>query len=419
VSRRWIAPLLAVLLASCAQLWLALDDPEMKRWRARASELRGLEFRRPVQLVWIEPGEVRALLRDELSDLLRDDYPIAYRDALAALGLLPANLDLAQTYLDVNVAQLGGLYSPRRRTMYVLRGTERVSEGLVLHELGHALQHQHFSTTLGLMQGLRRNDDVVLALSAVLEGDATLLMLAGARAADGEIHPEAVRSLHAALRLDLDQPMGVLAGVPTLVRTALMFPYVEGLVLVQRHRSMEGWDGVDALLRDPPLTTRRVLDPLSAAPAGFIGLDLDWLGARSGCRVGHDNVAGVVGIEVLLRDHGSVPEHEMLAEWAGDRFVQLGCDTGAELLWVSRWRSATAATSFAAAYARIAAPIAAEPGRPREASATRVGTSVVVATPGVAHLAGEALARSQVREYADLAEWLADACFPESPCPQR
>jgi hypothetical protein len=129
VSRRWIAPLLAVLLASCAQLWLALDDPEMKRWRARASELRGLEFRRPVQLVWIEPGEVRALLRDELSDLLRDDYPIAYRDALAALGLLPANLDLAQTYLDVNVAQLGGLYSPRRRTMYVLRGTERVSEG--------------------------------------------------------------------------------------------------------------------------------------------------------------------------------------------------------------------------------------------------------------------------------------------------
>jgi hypothetical protein len=48
---------------------------------------------------------------------------------------------------------------------------------------------------------------------------------------------------------------------PAFLRSVLLFPYVHGLVLVRRTYESGGYEAVNALLRDPPLSSEQVLHP--------------------------------------------------------------------------------------------------------------------------------------------------------------
>ncbi len=403
-----------VALVGCAQLWLLDADPELRELRRRAVELRGLDFVRPVALEWVEPGGVREVVRAELDEMLEPRFARDYRDAWAAVGLLPPDIDLVETFLEVNAEQIAGLYSIARRRMFVVRGPGEIDAPLVIHELVHALQHQHFGRVLELMQGLRRNDDALLALAAAAEGDATWIMLAAQPGANGAVAPGVLESMRVALQLDLERPVGALARAPAIVRTSMLYPYVAGLALAEQRQAA---GGLDALLRDPPLSTHAVRRLHERPATGFVGLPLDWLAQRleaQGCALGHDNVLGVLGVRVLMSDHGG-PARGWRG-WRGDRFVHARCGATPELLWVSRWADADAAAAFAQAHDGIAAAIAERAGG-APARARIHGRDAIVATPGIEALAGAAHERSVFRSFADLDAWIAADCFPESPCP--
>jgi ABC-type amino acid transport substrate-binding protein len=388
-------------------------------WRARASELRGLSFARRVPLHWITRDDLPELVRGELADVIAAGYATEYRDAAAALGLIPADLDLVELLVRLNRDQIAGLYSVRRREMFVLGGAAQPDVPIVIHELVHALQHQHFAGTLELMQGLRHHDDVVLALGAAAEGDAMLVMLLHSTDSAELPHSNA-DALRAGLRAELAAPAGLLAEVPRIVRMSLLFPYASGFDLAERAYRAEGRAGLDRLLRDPPLSSLRVRRPELDRPVEFLRIPAARAArlAGPGCRAGHDNVVGVVGIEALFADHGAPEASAALeASWSGDRFLHLVCPQGAELVWITRWTTPRAAREFAAAYAKIAASaarVAPLAGVPR---AVARGRSAIVTTPRLAGSLGILLEATEVRSYADLAAWREDGCFPESPCP--
>jgi hypothetical protein len=411
------------LLVACAT-W----QPELNPWRLQASELRGLDFKRPVPLYWASPRELPGLVRDELDAMIDPEYAIAYRDAFAALGLIPPDLDLVDVLVRLNQEQIAGFYSVRRRTMFVVTGgavpglaPELPIEqaGVVIHELVHALQHQHFPGTLELMQGLRHNDDVVLALGAAAEGDAMLTMLRSGQR-DGKLSETAVELMRARLRHDLANPAGLLAEVPRIVRLSLLFPYVAGFELAARRYRADGSAGLDAMLREPPLSSQAVSSPDVAAAVEFVRLPAQRAAelAGPGCRPGHDNVAGALGVEALLADHAGPEASDRFEQtWRGDRFLHVACPGGAELLWITRWATREDAASFAAAYASIAprvASVAPLAGVPRVETRDR---GVLVFTPRLAAGIDELFASTEARSYASLGQWLADDCFPESPCP--
>jgi hypothetical protein len=174
------------------------------------------------------------------------------------------------------------------------------------------------------------------------------------------------------------------------------------------------------MLREPPLSSQAVSSPDAPAAVEFVRLPARRAAELAGprCRPGHDNVAGALGVEALLADHaGSEASDRFEQAWRGDRFLHVACPHGAELLWITRWATREDAQSFAAVYASLAlrvasvAPLAAAP---------RVETrdrAVLVFTPRLAAGIDELFAAIQTRSYATLGEWLADDCFPESPCP--
>jgi hypothetical protein len=410
---------------------------EFAAWRTAASALRGLPFRdagllgrwlagRPaLHLRWILPAEIGAVLRDELGRVLPMGEADGYRDAYATLGVLPREIDLLDTLLSLQEEQLVGLYSAYRRTMYVVHdpaGTGGHDPSMiVIHELVHALQHQHFPDTIRVLQALRHDDDVVTAMASALEGDASLTMMAfGAREGVGRSPAEAAR-VRDSMLADIAMPSGRMAEVPRLLRVSLIFPYAYGTVLAAARYAADGNAGLDALLAEPPLSTERVRFADETAPVEFLRLPLAGLAARlasRGCSVGHDNVAGALTLGVLFEEHGGDDAPEpLLRGWAGDRFLHVGCPAGPELAWVTRWDTEPAARAFAAAYARIAPSVAAAAGLAGPPRVAVDGRTAWVLSPGLESERDLLRAGLESRSYPTWRAWHAAGCFPADRCP--
>ena len=133
---------------------------------------------------------------------------------------------------------------------------------LLAHELTHALQDQRLDLDRR-MKGLRDSTDALLALQAVLEGEATIVMTdALVESVPGDAR-EALGSDPVEQILDgLDNPAAVEGadGVPEFFVKELVFPYAAGTAWVRQKKKEGGWAAVDAVYghlpandaRDPP-----------------------------------------------------------------------------------------------------------------------------------------------------------------------
>lgn len=416
-----------VLALACAWPGAVRDAPDpLDPWKLRASELRDLPFIDPVRLERIASEEIPEIARAEIAEMFDPDYVDAYRDAYAALGLLPPDLDLMETILALQQEQLVGLYSLSRRTLYVVvnREGEAAPPMIIVHELVHALQHQHFPRTVAILQGLERSDDLISAISAVVEGDASLTMLAVEPGfSSGERSVEAAERYRDIMLVDLDAPAGLLGQAPRLLQVSLIAPYAYGVVLAAERFSMDGNTGLDKLNWDPPLSTLEVLFADETDPIEFVELPMDWLESELlplGCDVGHDNVAGFLTLRVFFEEFAPDLETDSwLRGWRGDRFLHLRCTDGSRLVWLLQWEDAEAARDFAKAYRGVAAAAAERADLPGVPQVVVHNRSALVVSPALHRLAPQILDRAEIRAYGSFRDWVADGCFPEPGCPEE
>lgn len=254
--------LLAVLLvSSVAQAGV----PEIS---ARVEALRGLSFERPVEVVEVPRGDLRKVL---LAQMERDTtLPVGQAmEVLEALLLIPDSSVALENLLTVYEAQVLAYYDPTSRKYYTFDvGPDgepvpaMLEEAIAIHELTHALQDQRFDAGKRLRE-LESDWDRQMAYHAVLEGEATLLMLAAL------IEPMGMTLKDLAASEDLVSSMaemaatspGMPAGADPYFVESLKFPYIQGLGLVLEAFRREGWKGVDQLHDRPPVTTEEVLRP--------------------------------------------------------------------------------------------------------------------------------------------------------------
>jgi len=93
---------------------------------------------------------------------------------LSILGLIPADTDLFELYLNLFTEQVLGLYDPETDQLYVIADRGEfgpLEESTLAHEYVHALQQQHFDIQ-SLGESAEVDLDASVALSALVEGDA-------------------------------------------------------------------------------------------------------------------------------------------------------------------------------------------------------------------------------------------------------
>ncbi|HEU4888360.1 MAG TPA: hypothetical protein VFV49_10765, partial [Thermoanaerobaculia bacterium] len=223
-----------------------------------------------------------------------------------------------------------------------LADPKTLEEMVMVHELTHALQDQHFK--LGDKEkALMRDTDANFAYHAVLEGEAVLVMVAHLLGKSGLDFDEVVKD---------DGMLGMITSAaqaeqmmdpstPKYFAEMLKFPYLDGLKFVVAAYRRGGWKELDRIHANPPRTTREVLHPDEYFARTFKPRPFDTTtpaGAISAEHMGEFHWRFLLGADAARG-------------WVNDRVVVYRPDkNGVRVQAQTTWESPERAAAFASAY---------------------------------------------------------------------
>ena len=255
--------------------------------------------------------------------------------------------------------------------MYEDASLENSQNRVVLaHELTHALQDQHFGLKR-LPLEIKNNDDVVAAASALVEGEATLVM------SEYMMKNLSLKALKDNVAATITQNMSELAGAPRYLREMLVFPYLRGQEFCSSLYGGGGYEAVSAAYEKPPTSTAQILHPEKYfREPREEPIAIEWADVTvNGKAPTADNTLGEMGMRIQIAQYTDDRTGEDAANgWRGDRYVCY--EGGAALAWKSVWASEREAAEFAAAETKV---IAARKDRAaRRVEVKQTGTSVLL-----------------------------------------
>lgn len=342
---------------------------EVLELRAEVERTRGLAFRFDVPVSVETPDEVVVSLRDELHTSDATAEFEALDATLRAFRLDRGTGSLQEQYLAVMQGDLAGYYDPDDgRLVVVGRGNQFRRKGLgeeeratASHELVHALQDQHFDLWT-LMERDLYDDDVAIALQALVEGDATLAMISHvAPGFEKMVSAMPASALAGMLSTSADVDVGAMASAPPVLRRSLMFPYLQGMGFAVALFKAGEWDAVNAAYRAPPLSSEQILHPERRATDWPVRLDLRPLVLVDGWTARPQNTLGEFGIVGLLEEYGLDADAAATAAagWGGDRYeVFTGPGDAVAARWATTWDTEKDAEQFEQAIAAWAHGVA-------------------------------------------------------------
>ncbi|WP_146974984.1 hypothetical protein [Lujinxingia vulgaris] len=359
----------------------------------QVANIRGLELLDEIPKGVKDREELRTMLIEQLHNEIPEEVFLAEEQMFKRLGIFEPDVNYRQLMLDLLTEQIAGFYDQSAKELYIMVGLpEQLQHSAMAHEIFHAIQDQHFDIGELLAPFTsQENGDFALARMALIEGDATVLMIdyvlyeSGTLPAGRALSVADVPMITATL-LEMDTEelaaaegmsgpgmmgMGesavpsltdsVLGSAPRIVRDLLLFPYIEGMRFVLRARANRAWSDVDAIYGDAPVSTSQILHP-ERYFAGELPIDIqvDPSEALGGYEPIFDSVLGELQIRSWLATHadryeGLAEPGEVAAGWRGDRLLGYRNDTGEVVaVHVSSWENEDEAREFASAQVAIA-----------------------------------------------------------------
>ncbi|WP_437283964.1 hypothetical protein [Sorangium sp. So ce406] len=229
----------------------------------------------------------------------------------------------------------------------------REQRAVLAHEFQHALQAQNFGLPdLGALPGEERR----LAQLAVIEGDATLTMMAYLSAdAGAPLGRTLRRAAELSRQLSLDalphrEGNAALRAALPIARERLLFPYAAGAAFVADIYRAGGFPLVNHLYARPPASTEQVLHPQKYLDGEPI-VPVRAPEAPPGYRTLGSEPLGELQTRVVLERCAPAAEARIASEgWGGDAFSVIGDGAqGVALLWSTAWDTERDAEEFEAA----------------------------------------------------------------------
>jgi len=339
---RKFSTIVPTILFLCAALTAQSRPLPIQKLKRSVEKLGNLAFKSPLP--------VRYLSRDQLREYITAYFDSEYPDTLAdkeslflyCLGFVERNLDLKALRLRVLLNNIGGLYNEKTKELCVLedhRFSDEMSSLIVVHELRHAVQDQHYNLSR-ILGGLSDFDDRKMAALAAVEGDATFVMVI-----HSGFEPEVLTSYNADALMSFSPLANTTAlyNAPPVLRHLLTMPYIKGLDFITAVFKKKRWKGVARIFASPPQSSEQILHPEKylkrEAPAAVT------LGYQpEGWTEVHSGVVGEFLIHLLLK--GEVTEIDTPLGWGGDLFRLYTKPQGYFFIWESVWDKDKAAGAF-------------------------------------------------------------------------
>jgi len=344
-----------------------------------ASQDSGLARHSPVKHQLVSQDDVKHHMAAALNGLEETQRMARSEVVLKKFGYLPRDFNLKNFLVTASPQSLGGYYEFQTKTINLVNwvGLED-QRPIMAHELTHALQDQNYDLMHWEHRAQRppamhvAADEAVesIARRAVIEGQAMIVYVDYLLKPYGRTlgdTPGAMEYVKDRLTASYDTTLLVVRNAPLLLKDTAVFPYREGLVfemeLLQKGGTSQAFAGAFAR---PPADTHEIMEPKAyldgeKTPAVTIP-DLTMLLADK-YDVYDSGSMGQLDVRILAQQLGS--ENDMFTvtpAWNGGAYVAVkrrpapgGHDTpvstaGIALLYVSRWKSASAARRFIEVY---------------------------------------------------------------------
>lgn len=346
-----------------ARLATAKERAAIQSLVRTAESVRQLRLRHPVTIE-IEDGDaIAASLRGQIEEAEIERARLVY----GALGLLDTEQDLHSMFEDVLGEQVIGYYDPDTGRLVVRDdvmaglvgafGPEQTQEArlVLVHELVHALQDQRLG--LGESYEKERTADADNAFRAVVEGDATLAMLAHALRQQGiplSAATAGIQQMGDYVDLNALVRGEKLDDAPAILRVTLVAPYLRGLQFVAAVQGRGGWPAVNNAHRRSPATSEQVLHPekfFAREPAEVVEIPENEALVAAGFERIEEDTLGELELSVYLgQGRAAGTDEEAAAGWAGDHLAVYGRGEEAAVIWWTTWDTeADAEEAFVAA----------------------------------------------------------------------
>ena len=326
---------------------------------ADASKIRGLSIRRPVPCIVQNKEQVKQYILDAMQEKIPAKKMEMEEELYKALGFIPLNYNYQQGLVDLYVSQIGGYYDPQA-DHFVMAGwmPALFQTTIAVHELTHALQDQYYDLEK-FMDPETMTTDELISRSALVEGDATAVMIDHSRMLLGQAGIAKEKNVQSFMMQNIIGValMNGIGDVPPSLTNMLIFPYTSGLRFVHALLQKGGYGRIDAAFKRPPRSSEEILHPekyfTSGASFRLINeAALRQVLAPNTAALVYQDVLGEFSISALLsayiQDRGSVADAAQ--GWGGDRVGIFEADGQRSVIWVSAWDSPKDAEQFATLY---------------------------------------------------------------------
>ena len=324
------------------------------------SRLRSLKIRYPVKSGVKSRAEIEQIVIRNFDEAATPEEVEADRKRLVAFGLLPKDFRYREFMISLLTEQVAGFYQAKTREFFLADWNDlELLKPVIVHELTHALQDQHFD--LRRFEKWPRGDgDRELAIQALIEGDATALMfnyMLRPQGLDITRLPVSLSTLSEMMSADPNKTREkVFASAPPAIRQSLLFPYSYGAGFAQEMIRRQGWDGLSHAYSELPQSTEQIIHVEKyLSHEAPVKIELADLSARlgSGWKRLSTDINGEFGYFVILSEFVARKEAQRAAEgWGGDKCALYENEGTGELLLVhiSAWDSTADADEFFGAY---------------------------------------------------------------------
>jgi hypothetical protein len=191
------------------------------------------------------------------------------------------------------------------------------------HEYDHFLQDHAFDFQDDLLYNdaaCEGNGDRCLAIQALLEGDAVLLQSQWLRTYASQ---DEIADL---IQITSTIQSPVFSTAPEFFQQSLLFPYDQGNTFVLHFYIRGQWAAVDALFRNPPVSTEQILHPESYPDEIPVVLEVPDLVAELGSewRLMDRDTLGEWQLKLMLSEYLPGDTADSVAQgWGGDTYIAL------------------------------------------------------------------------------------------------
>ncbi len=318
-----------------------------------ASRLRGLRIKQPVPCLIHDKPEVRAYILETIRTQLPPERLANEELLFKALGFIPEDFNYTDGIVELYLSQIGGYYDPKKNH-FVMAGwmPTLLQTTVAVHELTHALQDQYYDLE-SVIDSKINNSDLLLARSALVEGDATAVMTDYMMSLTGQPGIAAQADVNSLMLQNVVsvQLIGAAQNVPQSLQMLLIFPYTSGLRFAHELLRSGGYKAIDAAFSRLPDSTEEILHPEKylAREKSFQRISREDVLAGAKEEVRHEDVVGEFGINALLgtfiQDKAQVARAG--AGWGGDTVLVVADASGKKSVrWKTLWDTPTDAKEF-------------------------------------------------------------------------